>query len=92
MKEKRMLKNTEKSFKRLKKDLKKIKKYQCNITSDIPHLFNEISTENYYEPLKIRSALEGNYIEYKSGRDNNNNLSLEEYLNTIRPYLKDMII
>ena len=91
MKEKRMLKNIEKYFKRLKKDLKKIKKYQYNVTSDIPHLFNEISKEDYYEPIKIRSALEGNYIEYKSGEDNNDNLLLEEYLNTIRPYLKDMI-
>ena len=44
----------------------------------------------YYKPIEIKSALEGNYIEYESRGDNNDNLSLEEYLNIIRPYLKDM--
>ena len=42
-KEKRMLKNIEKYFKKLKEDLNKIKIYQYNITRDISHLFNEIS-------------------------------------------------
>ena len=37
-------------------------------------------------------ALEGNYIEYESREVNDDNLSFEEYLNIIRPYLKDMII
>ena len=86
-----MLKNIEKYFKNLKKDLNKIKKYHYNITSDILRLFNETSKEDYDEPIEIKSALDGNYIEYKSRRDNNDNLLLEEYLNTIRPYLKDMI-
>ena len=86
-----MLKNIEKCFKMLKEDLNKIKIYQYNITRDIGHLFNEISKEDYYEPIEIKSALEGSYIEYESRGDNNDNLSLEEYLNIIRPYLKDMI-
>ena len=30
-------------------------------------------------------------IEYESSGDNNDNLLLEEYLNIIRPYLRDMI-
>ena len=42
-KEKRVLKNIEKYFKKLKEDLNKIKIYQYNITRDIGHLFNEIS-------------------------------------------------
>ena len=37
-------------------------------------------------------ALEGNYIEYESRGDNDYNLSFKEYLDIIRPYLKDMII
>ena len=74
----------------LKEDLNKIKIYQYNITRDIGHLFNEISKEDYYEPIEIKSALEGSCIEYESRGDNNDNLSLEEYLNIIRPYLKDM--
>ena len=86
-----MLKIDEEYFKRQKKDLNKIKICQYNITRDIGHLFNEISKEDYYEPIEIKNALEGSYIEYESRGDNNDNLSLEEYLNIIRPYLKDMI-
>ena len=33
-----------------------------------------------------------NYIEYESNGDRNKSLSLEEYLNKIRPYLRDIII
>ena len=40
----------------------------------------------YYKPIEIKSALEVNYIEHESRGDNNDNLSLEEYLNIIRPY------
>ena len=86
-----MLKNITKYFKKLKEDLNKIKKYQYNITSNIRYLFNEISKEAYYEPIEIKSAFDGNYIEYESKGDNNDNLSLEEYLSIIRPYLRDMI-
>ena len=88
--EKRVLKNMKKFFKELKKDLNKIKKYQY-ITSDIHNLFNEIGKEDYYKPIEIKSALEGSYIEYESRGDNDNNLSLEKYLNIIRPYPRDMI-
>ena len=33
-----------------------------------------------------------NYIEYESDGDRNKNLSLDEYLNKIKPYLRDIII
>ena len=69
-KEKRVLKNIIKYFKKLKEDLNKIKKYQYNIISDIRYLFNEISKEDYYEPIEIKSAFDGNYIEYESRGDN----------------------
>ena len=32
-----------------------------------------------------------NYIEYENNGDSNKTLSVEEHLNKIRPYLKDMI-
>ena len=86
-----MLKNIEKYFKKLKGDLNKIKIYQYNITRDIGYLFNEITKEKQYEPLEIKSAFDSNYTEYESKGDNNGNLSLYEYLNIIRPYLRDMI-
>ena len=35
--------------------------------------------------------MEQNYIEYESNGDRNKTLSIEEYLNKIRPYLKDSI-
>ena len=91
MKEKRVLKNMEKYFKKLKEDLNKTKIFHYSITHDIVHLFNEITKENYYEPIEIKSALDNNYIEYESRGDNNDNLSLAEYLDTIKPYLRDMI-
>ena len=86
-----MLKNIERYFKKLKKDLNKIKIYKYNITHDICNLFNEITKEDYYEPIEIKSAFDGSYIEYESRGDNDDNLSLEEYLNIIRLYLRDMI-
>ena len=38
--------------------------------------------------LPIKS---NNYIEYKSNSDRNKILLIEEYLNNIRPYLKNII-
>ena len=40
---------------------------------------------------EIKSAFDDNFIEYESRGENNDNLSLEEYFNIIRPYLRDMI-
>ena len=44
-----------------------------------------------YKPIKIKHAFDDNYIKNESRGDKYNNLSLEEYLNIIRPYLRDMI-
>ena len=90
-KQKKKLKNIGEYFKKLKEDLNKIKTYQYNITRDIDRLFNEIPKEDYYKQIEIKSVFEGNYIKYESRGDNDDNLSLEEYLNIIRPYLGDMI-
>ena len=88
--EKGVLKNRERYFKKIKKDLNKIKIYQYNITSDISHLFNEITKENYYEPIEVKSAFDGSHIQYESRGDSDDNLALEEYINIIRLYLRDM--
>ena len=42
-----------------------------------------------YEPVLIKSGLEGNYLEYMS--NGNNSLSFSEYLELIKPYLYDLI-
>ena len=44
--------------------------------------------ENYYKPVRVSNFWSNNYIEYKSNGDRNKTLSVEEYLNKIRQYLK----
>ena len=59
---------------------------------DIKNLFeHEKDEENYYKPVRVNNFWSNNYIEYKSNGDRNKTLSVEEYLNKISPYLKDII-
>ena len=48
--------------------------------------------KDYYEPKRISNFWNNNYIEYRSNGDKNRNLSLDEYLHKIKPYLRNMII
>ena len=41
--------------------------------------------------MKTKSVFNGNYIEYKTKRDKDENILPKEYLDMIRPYLSDMI-
>ena len=54
---------------------------------DVENLFVECDEDYYYEPIKTN----GNYIEYESRGDKDKNLSLKEYLDIIKPNLRDMI-
>ena len=45
----------------------------------------------YYKPTKANDAFNINYIEYESKGDKNKPLSIKEYFNMIRPYLRDII-
>ena len=47
--------------------------------------------ENYYKPVKVNNFWSNIYIEYESNGDRNKTLLAEEYLNKIRPHLKDTI-
>ena len=87
-KEKIVLKNIGKYLKKLNNDLKKLQKYQDNITHGLDYLFNE---EDYYKPTEVKSAFDGNYVLYESRGDKDANLALYEYFDKIKPYLKDMI-
>ena len=40
--------------------------------------------------MKVRNFQGNNFTEYESNDDRNKTLSVEEYLNKIRPYLKDI--
>ena len=44
-----------------------------------------------FKPVRVSDFWGKNYIEYESHGDKNKTLSAEEYLNKIRPYLKDII-
>ena len=86
-----MLKNTGKYLKKLNNDLKKLNKYQDDITYGLDYLFNELNEEDYYKPTEVKSAFDGSYVLYESGGDKDANLALYEYFDKIKPYLKDMI-
>ena len=47
--------------------------------------------ENYYKPKRIGNFYSKNYIEYEGNSDRNKTLSIKEYLDKIRSYLKDII-
>ena len=48
--------------------------------------------DDCYKPKRVSNVCNNNYVEYESYRDRNINLSLDEYLDKIRPYLRDIII
>ena len=72
-KEKIVLKNIGKYLKELNNDLKKLNKYQNNITYGLDYLFNE---EDYWKPIEVKSAFDGNYVLYASRGDKDTNLAL----------------
>ena len=51
----------------------------------------KIKEENYYKSARVNNFWNNNYIEYKSNWDRNKTLSVEEYLDKIRPHSKDII-
>ena len=82
----------------LKKDIsklrqkKKTKTIKDRILRNIKNLFKlEKEEENYYKPVRIGNFWSDNYIHYESNGDRNKTLSVEEYLEKIRSYLKDII-
>ena len=68
---------------------KKSKAIKGRILRDIKNFF-EHEEENYYKPVRVSNFWSNSYIEYKSNGDRNKT-SVEEYLNKISPYLKDII-
>ena len=60
------------------------------IVRDIRNLFENEKEENYYKPVRVSNFWSKNYIEYEINGDRNKTLSVEECLNKIRPYLKDI--
>ena len=63
-----------------------------DITRDIRILSEQEKEEDFYEPRRINSLCNNNYIEYESNGNKNRNLLLDEYLNKIETYLRNIII
>ena len=77
------LENEEEEKKQHAKELKKIKKCLEKLQEELKKC--------YYKPIKTKGAFNNTYIEYESRGDKDKNLSLEDYLDIIRPFLRDMI-
>ena len=60
---------------------------------DVRNLLDLSTDEDYYKPIKIVSDFDNNnyYIEYESKGNKDKNLSIIEYHNMIKPYLRDII-
>ena len=72
---------------------KQTKAIKDGILRDIKNLFeHEEKEENYYKPVRVSNFWRNSYIEYESDSDRSKPLSVEEYLNKIRPYLKEIKI
>ena len=91
------IKETEKNLTELEGNLSKTKKYYDYDDSEyrrirnVRDLFDLSIDEDYYKPIIVRSAFDGSYIQYGSKGDKGKNLSIKKYLNTIKPYLIDII-
>ena len=60
------------------------------IIRDIRTLFEE--QEDNYKPKSVSSFWNNNYFEYNSNGDKIRNLSPDEHLNKVKPYLRGIII
>ena len=64
---------------------------KARIIRAIKNLF-EHQEKYYYKLVKVGIFRDNNYIKYKRSGDRNKNLSVKEYLNEIKPYLRDKIL
>ena len=58
---------------------------------DLEHLFENIYDDIYYKPILVKSSFKEDYKEYESRGDKDKALSIEQFLNKIRPYVKELI-
>ena len=70
--------------------LKKNEAIKDRLIRDIRELIHQ-KKEDYYKPEREVNFWSKSYIEYERNGDRNKAVSDEEYLDKIRPYLKDII-
>ena len=84
--------NIIKDIRKLFRQEKETKAIKNRILRDIKDLFgHEKEEKDYYKPVRAKNFWSNNYTEYKGNGDKNRILSVEEYLDKIRPYLKNII-
>ena len=54
-------------------------------------MFDSPTDESYYKPIIINGVFSNNYIQYESRRNKEKILIVNEYLDIIRPYLRDIV-
>ena len=72
--------------------LKKENKATKNRIIRVIRALSEKEEKDYYKPIRVGDVWNKNYIEYESSGDINKKLSMKEYLDKIKPYLRDIII
>ena len=55
-------------------------------------LFERQQEKDYFEPIRVGNFWNNNYIEYERSSGRNKNLSVKEYFDKAKLYLRDMII
>ena len=58
---------------------------------DVKDLFDLSIDEYYYKPIMTNSTFNNNYIQYQTKGNKDKILTINEYLDMIRPYLSDII-
>ena len=89
--QKKLLKKTDKYLNNFENELDRLQKNQYSITYGLDKLNNEQDNLNYYIPKEVKRAFDGSCVIYERNGDKYAKLSMDEYFNIIRPYLKDMI-
>ena len=87
----------EKNLDELERNLSKTKKYydyddaEYRGIKDVKDLLDLSIDEDYYKSIITKGSFNNNYIQYESRRDKDKILTVDEYLDIIRPYLVDII-
>ena len=91
------MKNILKNLDKLERNLSKTKKYYHNDDSEYKgirsarNLLDFSINEDYYKPIITNSAFNNIYIQYESKGNKDKILTVNEYLDIIGPYLRDII-
>ena len=90
------IENLSKKIEDIEESFFKLNKYYDDLEykgiRDIRDLFDEVDGVGYYKPKKSNNiAFNGNFIEYESKGGKYKSLSEKEYLDMIRPHLRDII-